>query len=31
VGEAEIVNDDGKLVAKCLSSMMVIDGGMTGT
>jgi len=28
VGEAEIVNDEGKLVAKCLSSMMVLDGKM---
>lgn len=25
VGEAEIVNDQGKLVAKCLSSLMVLD------
>lgn len=25
VGEAEIVNDQGKLIAKCLSSMMVLD------
>jgi acyl-CoA thioesterase len=25
VGEAEIVNDEGKLVAKCLSSMMVLE------
>ena len=27
VGEAEIRNDDGKLVAKCLSSLMIMERG----
>lgn len=26
VGEAEIVNEDGKLIAKCLSSLMIVPG-----
>jgi uncharacterized protein (TIGR00369 family) len=27
VGEAEITNEEGKLIAKCLSSLMVLPGG----
>ncbi len=27
VGEAEITNDSGKLVAKCLASLMIFEGG----
>lgn len=27
IGEAEIVNEEGKLIAKCLSSLMILPGG----
>jgi acyl-CoA thioesterase len=27
IGEAEIVNGEGKLIAKCLSSLMILPGG----